>query len=179
MSTNEPSASDKETQANFAAIMKSLTQAMGSGNISTIPTFWIKPAPRSMDLMLKYCPKLTNLNWGAWSRNMIRNFKAIGILYLFKGLEEEDFQNAIDPKVTHQEEARDEADDLIYMDTPGPILMTINMARCRIIVVDDSSKYKWVLPTQYRQDALAILDYGERNIDKKSKESRADNALPL
>ncbi|PHH52122.1 hypothetical protein CFIMG_008479RA00001 [Ceratocystis fimbriata CBS 114723] len=110
MSTNEPSASSKETQANFAALMKSLTQTIESGNISTIPTSWIKPAPRSMDLMLKYCPKLTNLNWGAWSRNMIRNFKAIGILYLFKGLEEEDFQNAIDPKITHQEKARDEAD---------------------------------------------------------------------
>ncbi|KAL2884598.1 hypothetical protein HOO65_100002 [Ceratocystis lukuohia] len=44
--------------------------------------------------------------------NMIRNFKGLGILHLFKGLEEEEFLHAMDVERSDREEAEDETEAL-------------------------------------------------------------------
>ncbi|KKF93168.1 Endonuclease [Ceratocystis platani] len=79
--------------------------------------------------------------------------------------------------------ASEEPLDLIHMDISGPHPTAVNKAKYYIVVVDDSSKYKWVLPIQHRRDAPAILNHWKRQIelkmDKRIKAFRTDNAPEL
>ncbi|KAL2884885.1 Retrovirus-related Pol polyprotein from transposon TNT 1-94 [Ceratocystis lukuohia] len=73
--------------------------------------------------------------------------------------------------------------DLIHMDISGPHPTAVNKAQYYIIVVDDSSKYKWVLPIQHRRDAPDVLNDWKRQIELKMgktiKAFRTDNAPEL
>ncbi|KKF92243.1 hypothetical protein CFO_g5404 [Ceratocystis platani] len=50
----------------------------------------------SKETMFLNFPKLNDLNWEKWSRGTIRNLKARRVTYLFKGLKEEEFVNAME-----------------------------------------------------------------------------------
>ncbi|PHH50105.1 hypothetical protein CFIMG_007526RA00001 [Ceratocystis fimbriata CBS 114723] len=106
MDSNPPSAPDEEAQAAFETFIVSLTQAINSGKVSIAPN---SPTPMLIDSMTRHVIKLTEINWKQWSRNMIGKFRVLGILYLFKGLEEDEFRNAVEVEKTDQEKAKDEA----------------------------------------------------------------------
>ncbi|KKF95241.1 hypothetical protein CFO_g2416 [Ceratocystis platani] len=112
MNPETPSAPEKEIQADLATLIMSLSQAIKSSTTSTNSDQQPKTTARLLDPTIIKSTKLTDLNWTNWSTNMIRNFKGLGILYLFKGLEEEEFLNAMDVEKTDREKAEEETEAL-------------------------------------------------------------------
>ncbi|PHH50000.1 hypothetical protein CFIMG_006035RA [Ceratocystis fimbriata CBS 114723] len=99
MSTNESTTLD-----NFAKFMMAMSEAMNSQNGEFN---FNSSTSNPMEAMLQNRIKLTELNWTAWSKNMIRNLKGSEVLCLFKKLEEEEFRNAMDVERTEQQKAKD------------------------------------------------------------------------
>ncbi|PHH52124.1 hypothetical protein CFIMG_004163RA [Ceratocystis fimbriata CBS 114723] len=98
-----PSAPEKEIQAGLATLIMSLSQAIKSSTTSTNSDHQPKMTARLLDPTIIKSTKLTDLNWNNWSTNMIRNFK---------GLEEEEFLNAMDVEKSDREKAEDETEAL-------------------------------------------------------------------
>ncbi|KAL2887454.1 Retrovirus-related Pol polyprotein from transposon TNT 1-94 [Ceratocystis lukuohia] len=73
--------------------------------------------------------------------------------------------------------------DLIHMDVSGNHPIGLNMAKYYIILVDDASKYKWVIAIQNRREIANILNEWKRQIELKMgktiKAFRTDNAPEL
>ncbi|PHH49071.1 hypothetical protein CFIMG_008005RA00001 [Ceratocystis fimbriata CBS 114723] len=63
----------------------------------------------SDNYLLRDLHKLDNINWEKWSRQTIRNLKGFDLLYVFKGLEEEEFKEAMEIEKSPRQLARDES----------------------------------------------------------------------
>ncbi|KAL2886815.1 Retrovirus-related Pol polyprotein from transposon TNT 1-94 [Ceratocystis lukuohia] len=64
----------------------------------------------SKETMFLNFPKLNDLNWEKWSRGTIRNLKARRVTYLFKGLKEEEFVNAMELEKSEDDKMADIAE---------------------------------------------------------------------
>ncbi|KAL2887234.1 Retrovirus-related Pol polyprotein from transposon TNT 1-94 [Ceratocystis lukuohia] len=73
--------------------------------------------------------------------------------------------------------------DLIHMDISGNHPIGIDKTQYYIIIVDDASKYKWVLPIQQRKDTAEVLNSWKKRIELKMNKTikafRTDNAPEL
>ncbi|KAL2884529.1 Retrovirus-related Pol polyprotein from transposon TNT 1-94 [Ceratocystis lukuohia] len=87
MASNQNVATDNIDQENLSIILKT-----------------------SKETMFLNFPKLNDLNWEKWSRGTIRNLKARRVTYLFKGLQEEEFVNAMELEKSEDDKMADIAD---------------------------------------------------------------------
>ncbi|KKF93167.1 hypothetical protein CFO_g4484 [Ceratocystis platani] len=104
MSSQQVPTNNNDKSDNFTKFMMALSEAMNSGSGElTFKSSSEKPTETIVENRIK----LTELNWQLWAENVIRNLKGEDILYLFKGLEEEDFKNAMEVEKNENQKARD------------------------------------------------------------------------
>ncbi|KAL1885988.1 hypothetical protein Cpir12675_006966 [Ceratocystis pirilliformis] len=107
MSSNQNTQAGSKYEEDLGTLLKSLVQTVLANKTPESPS---NSNSSSKDVMLMNFPKLNEINWEKWSRGTIRNLKARKVTYLFKGLEEEEFVNAMELERSDDDRARDEAD---------------------------------------------------------------------
>ncbi|KAL2885072.1 Retrovirus-related Pol polyprotein from transposon TNT 1-94 [Ceratocystis lukuohia] len=99
MATNESANLDNLTKF-MMAMNEALNSQKGEFNFNSSNS-------NPMEAMLQNRIKLSELNWSAWSKNMIRNLKGAEVLCLFKDLKEEEFKKAMDVEKNEQQQVKD------------------------------------------------------------------------
>ncbi|KKF92138.1 Endonuclease [Ceratocystis platani] len=106
MSTQNSNAPQPTERDSIALILQSLVEKLTKEEQKPILEADLN---LSDNYMLRDLHKLDNINWEKWSRQTIRNLKGFDLLYVFKGLEEEEFKEAMEIEKSPRQLARDES----------------------------------------------------------------------
>ncbi|KAL2892021.1 Retrovirus-related Pol polyprotein from transposon TNT 1-94 [Ceratocystis lukuohia] len=107
MASNQNVGTNNLDQENLGIILKTLVESMNSNKRQETQA---TPSSSSKETMFPNFPKLNDLNSEEWSKGTIRNLKARKVTYLFKGLKEEEFVNAMELEKSENDKMVDIAD---------------------------------------------------------------------